>query len=316
MKYSVIISALLFTGMLLAADAPQPPAPAQDRVVKTPYGDVTLFPSNYPLNQPITDAQVHENSDAFIRAIGDARPLRPGFGHPEEDGSPMGFRIFTIPADQKKLKVNFEFNDPATYDMIQYPIPDEATSLKGNFRNHCVILDPTNKKLYELYAPRKEQDGWTVTGGLCYDLTSAKPREAGRKGAGSSGLPILAGLVTVQEVQAGKIEHALLFTVRKTQPGRISPATGFASKETDDNLPPMGLRLRLRNDFDAKWWPKTTQVIVEALKTYGMVVVDNNLDMELWGEASQSWNQDEIDKLRKIKAADFEVVDTGPILNR
>ncbi|MBZ5627112.1 MAG: hypothetical protein LAQ69_51825 [Acidobacteriia bacterium] len=315
MKLSVIICGLLFTGMLLAADAQQAPAPAQGRLVKTPYGDVTLFPSDYPLNQPIADAQVHENSDAFIRSIGEARILRPGFGHRDEDGSPMGFRIFTIPGDQKKVKVNFELNEPASQDMIDYPIPDEAAALKGSFGNRCVILDPANKKLYELGWLRKEQAGWKTFSGLCFDLTSAKLRQVGKKGGCSSGLPCLAGLVTVQEVQAGKIEHAMLVSVKKTQKGWISPACGFASVDANQDLPPMGLRLRLRKDFDTSNWLSTPKMIAEALKTYGMLIADNGTEMELWGEASPWWEGKEVDKLRNIKAADFEVVDTGPIEN-
>lgn len=316
MKLSVIIYSLLFTSMLLAADAPQAPDPVQDRVVKTPYGDVTLFPTSYPLNQPIADAQVHENSDAFIRSIGEAKPLRAGFGHRDNDGSPMGIRILTIPADQKKVKMNYEMNDPDVQDMIDYPIPDEALALKGSFNDRCIILDPTNKKLYELSALRKEQEGWKMCTGLCFDLTSAKPREKGKKGGCSSGLPVLPGLVRVEEVKAGRIEHALLFTVNKTQKGWISPACAFASKDTNANLPPMGLRLRLSKDFDTSKFPKTAQVIAEALKTYGMVLVSNGMDMQLWGESSEWWKEDDVDKLRQIKAADFEAVDTGPILNR
>lgn len=317
MKYIVIICGLLFSATLLAADAQQPPVAAQDRVLKTQYGDIKVFPSDYPLNQPIADAQVHDNSDAFIRAIGEAKVLRPGFGYRDNDGSPMGIHILTIPVDQKKVKVNYENNDPDLQDMIQYPIPDEVLALKGSFNDRCVILDPTNKKLYELYALRKEQEAWKMSSGLCFDLTSAKPREAGKKGACSSGLPILAGLLTVEEVQAGKIEHALLFTVKKTQKGYISPATGFCSKDTNQNLPPLGLRLRLSKDFDTKHWvSKPAQVIAEALKTYGMLVVDNGLDMQLWGESSPWWKEEDVDMLRRIKVADFEVVDTGPIQNR
>ncbi|KAA0235521.1 hypothetical protein EDM76_08415, partial [bacterium] len=126
-------------------------------------------------------------------------------------------------------------------------------------------------------------------------------------------LPILPGLVRYEEVAAGRIDHALRFTVSRTQRGYIHPATHFASSSTDPNLPPMGLRLRLKPGFDISGYHGQARVILEALKTYGMIVADNGSSWFITGATDSRWNDDDLDQLKTVPGSAFEAVTTGSI---
>jgi hypothetical protein len=177
-----------------------------------------------------------------------------------------------------------------------------------------LVVDVDNCKLYEIFRAFKTDSGWRAGSGAVFDLRSDKLRPLGWTSADAAGLPIFPGLVRYDEVvEKGEINHALRFTVERTQRGYILPATHFASHSSDPNLPPMGLRLRLRADFDISGMPKEAQVILKALKKYGMIVADNGGDWYLSGAPDPRWNDGALRAIRKTKGSDFEAVDTGPI---
>ena len=109
------------------------------------------------------------------------------------------------------------------------------------------------------------------------------------------------------------MNHALRFTVSRSQRGFILPATHYASSNTDPNLPPMGLRLRLRADFDISHFTGQSRVILEALKKYGMIVADNGSSWFITGAADPRWNDDDLNQLKTVPGSAFEAVDTGPV---
>lgn len=179
---------------------------------------------------------------------------------------------------------------------------------------HVIVVDKDNLLLYELYNAQPTANGWTASSGAKWDLTSNTQRPKHWTSAEAAGLPVFPGLVRYEEaVVAGEINHALRFTVRKTQRGFIAPATHYASNSTDSNLPPMGLRLRLRTDFDLSGFSPTNQTILRALQKYGMIVADNGSDLYLSGAPNPSWDDDDLHKLDKLNGNDFEAVDTGII---
>jgi len=91
---------------------------------------------------------------------------------------------------------------------------------------------------------------WSAQSGAVFDLTSNALRPEGWTSADAAGLPIFPGLVRYDEVASGHIDHALRFTLSRTQRAYLHPATHWASSYTDANYSPMGLRFRLRADFD------------------------------------------------------------------
>lgn len=273
--------------------------------------DFSVFPPDNPWNTDITDHPVHPNSDDFIASMGAKEGLHPDFGTVWE-GGPNGIPYVLVTGDQSKVPITFEYEDES--DPGPYPIPDDAPLEYGD-DSHIIVIDTTNRLLYEVYDANKTKQGWKAGSGAVFDLTSNKLRPDSWTSADAAGLPIFPGLVRYEEVQKGEITHALRFTVSQTQIGYIHPATHFASDNTDPDLPPMGLRVRLKADFDISGFPSEVQVILRALKKYGMFVADNGGDWFISGAPSMKWDDDELNTLSQVKGQDFEVVDTGPIIS-
>ena len=289
---------------------------AEPPTVKTPQGDVAIFPDDNPWNQPVDKLKVHPKSEQYIGSIGANKGLHPDFGAPS-NGIPSGIPYCFASKDQKRVPVKFEYPDES--DPGPYPIPDDAPiegGPKSDGDRHVLIIDPDGKKLYELFSIFKTAGGWKAGSGAIFDLTSNRLRPAGWTSADAAGLPIFPGLVRHDEVEQGEIRHALRFTIVKSQRAYINPATHWASSSSDPNRPPMGLRLRLKADVDISHFPREDRVILQALKTYGMIVADNGSDWFITGAPDPHWDDDVLHQIGKIKGHDFEAVDTGPIVTR
>lgn len=277
-------------------------------------GAIEIFPKNNPWNQKVDKLKVHKNSENYLKSIGLDKTLHPDFGT-EWNGAPNGIPFVIVGPKQKKVSVEFQYKDES--DKGPYPIPENAPiegGPNGKGDRHVILLSPHEKKLYELFHVFKTDKGWKAGSGAIFDLTSNKLRPEGWTSADAAGLPIFPGLVKYEEVsQLKEIRHAIRFTVSKSQKGYILPATHHASKHTDENLPPMGLRLRLKKDFDTSKYPPQSKIILQALKDYGMIVADNGSDFFLSGAPHEKWDNDDLRWLKKVKGSDFEVVDTGEV---
>jgi hypothetical protein len=181
---------------------------------------------------------------------------------------------------------------------------------------HVLVLDADQRVLYELYHAYRQADGsWNAHSGAVFDLTSNALRPDGWTSADAAGLPILPGLARYDEIVGeGVLDHALRFTVSRTRRGYVYPATHFASSSTDQDLPPMGLRVRLRADFDVSGFPAEVQTILRGLKKYGMMVADNGADWYVSGAPDARWDDDALRALGRVKGSDFEVVDSRALL--
>ncbi|MFO0964046.1 MAG: hypothetical protein U0793_00480 [Gemmataceae bacterium] len=312
------ISALLAALLLV----PSPPAPAgkKDPPRYGPgasLGGMRLFPDDNPWNQDISREDVDPNSDNLIAGIGKEKRLHPDFGTVYM-GAPSGIPYVVVKGDQPKVPIEFEYKDES--DPGPYPVPPDAPiegGPKSKGDRHILVLDRDNQTLYELFSAYKTEKGWKAGSGAVFDLKTNKLRPAGWTSADAAGLPLLPGLVRYDEVMEQKeIRHALRFTVTKSRRAYVQPATHFASKRTDANLPPMGMRVRLRADFDTKGYPEECQVILRALQKYGMIVADNGGDWFLSGAPDPRWNDDRLRALKKVKGKDFEVVKMGKLYTR
>jgi hypothetical protein len=289
--------------------------PQRAPVLKTKFGNVEIFPVDNPWNQEISQAKVHPDSDTWIKSIGLSRGLHPDFGT-VWNGAPNGIPYLVVGPDQPKVPVSFMYEDES--DAGPYPIPMNAP-IEGGPRadddtdRHVIVIDAQRKLLYELFHAYPLRGGWKAGSGAVFDLSTNKMRPLGWTSADAAGLPIFPGLIRYDEVAAGEIRHALRFTVRRTQRGYIYPARHFASRSTDRKLPPMGLRVRLRSDFDLSGYPKTARVILTALKKYGMLLADNGSDWFVSGAPDARWSDDDLATIKRIKGRDLECVITGPI---
>jgi hypothetical protein len=149
-----------------------------------------------------------------------------------------------------------------------------------------------------------------------FDLRSNALRPEGWTSADAAGLPIFPGLVRYDEVASGHIDHALRFTVSRTQRAYLHPATHWASSSTDANLPPMGLRLRLKASFDVTGYTGQARVVLNALEKYGMIVADNGSNWFISGAQDTRWNDDDLNQLKLVPGSAFEVVNTGESLHK
>jgi hypothetical protein len=275
-----------------------------------------VFPLDNPWNQDISKLPVHPNSAAYMATIGLTTGLHPDFGTVWE-GAPIGIPYNIVDANTPRVAVEFEYweeSDPGPYPIPLNVLIEGGPDSQGD--RHILLIDPAANRLWELFYAWPKGDGtWTAGSGAIFDLTSNKLRPLGWTSADAAGLPIFPGLVRYDEVvERGEIRHALRFTVSRTQRGYILPATHFASSSTDPNRPPMGLRVRLKADYDIGSFSPHVQVILRALKTYGMFVADNGSNWYITGCPDPRWDDDELRALGQVKGSAFEAVYTGEII--
>ena len=197
------------------------------------------------------------------------------------------------------------------------PIPPDALiegyPKPGNGDRHVLVLDKDGCWLYELGRAYLKRTGWQADATAIWDMTINEQRPYTWTSVDAAGLPIFPGLVRYDEVAAGAINHAIRVTVPVTRQAFTPPASHWASSVTDPNAPPMGMRMRLNANFNISTFPAGDQVILTALKNYGVIVADNGSAMFISGTPDDNWNNSELDLLKTLKASDFEVVLMGPV---
>ncbi len=284
-------------------------SPAQAlRVPSAPH--CAIFPRTNAWNKRVDSLPVAPDSDAIISSIGADTGLHPDFGAGLYQGGRIGIPFDVVARATPRLRVNFEYAHES--DKGPYPIPRNVHVESGADR-HALLLDRDACKLYELYALTHTRTGWHAGSGAIWSLRSNRLRPAGWTSADAAGLPILPGLARYDEVDRGVIDHALRFTVDRTRRAYISPARHYASSLTDPELPPMGLRVRLKAGFDVSSFPRQARVVLTALKRYGMLVADNGSSWYISGAPDPRWKNDDLHTLGRVKGSDFEVVQTGRV---
>lgn len=275
-------------------------------------GRCRMFPENNVWNVPVDQLPVDPNSSLYVNTIGADRNLYADFGAGLYLGQRIGIPWVSVPGDQPKLRVKFEYGDES--DWVRYPIPPNPPIEAGSDA-HIIMLDRDNCVLYELYAAKKMPDGsWEAGSGAVYDLTSHGLRPEGWTSADAAGLPILPGLARYEEVAAGEIRHALRFTVPQSRNEFVWPARHFASKLTETRFPPMGQRFRLKASYDISAFSPETQVILRAMKKYGLILADNGSPWFINGVPDDRWNNGALTEIKRLKGSDLEAVDSWDML--
>jgi hypothetical protein len=267
-----------------------------------------VFPADNPWNTDISSAPLDPMSDQYIASIG-----MTGSVHADYDAVGDGIPFVLVPGNQPLVPIMLgayaSESDPGPY-----PLPLDAPIENGSDA-HAIAVDVDNCMLYETYVTARSGAGFTADSAAKFNLKSNAERMTGWTSADAAGLPIFPGLVRYDEVINKKqINHALRFTVNKSQKGYIDPARHAAgSCAMGSACPPMGLRLRLKATVDISAYPADAQVVLTALKKYGMIVADNGSSWYISGEPNPMWNDDDMHKLGMIHGSDFEVVQGGAI---
>jgi hypothetical protein len=272
-------------------------------------GGCPVFPASNAWNRDVTHDPVDPRSNAYVASINShgRQFLHADFGGGGHYGIPYG----VVSRSQPRVPIHFT-DYGSESDRGPYPIPPGARVEEGSDR-HVLVAQRGTCRLFELFNAHRAGRGWNAGSGAVFDLRSNRLRREGFTSADAAGLSIIAGLARYDEVRAGAIRHALRFTVSQSQGGYIHPATHRASRRTDANLPPMGLRLRLKASYPIGRFHGQARVIVTALKRYGMLVADNGSDWFITGGSDRRWNDGDLNQLKGVPGNGFEVVRSGPI---
>lgn len=321
---------VLFTIFLVRCSGDTPDNPSGNIINciitdKAKLEEIAIFPSDNPLNQNISQAPVDSRSEAIIALIG-IPPLKPDFGSGLWEGHPIGIPFILVCKSQSKIPVVFRANDyDGNYgnesDPGPYPVPLIAP-VEGNGAgdSHVLAVDVDNKMLYELYNASAGNGFWEASSGAVWDLKKNNSRSSGWTSADAAGLPILPLLVRYEEVLKGTIDHAIRFTLSKSKVmrGYTAPANHLVGG-TNDNMEaptPMGMRLRLKAEYDVSGYSETNQVILNAMKKYGLILADIGSDLYITGAPDERWDNDDLNQLNNVKATDFEVIQMGEIIDK
>ena len=263
-----------------------------------------MFPADNVWNTRVDNLLVDANSAAYVNSIGPSSKLHPDYG--AGGGVPYTF----VPGDQPKVNVSFTYvSDPGPY-----PIPSNV-AIEGGSDHHALIIDTTNCILYELFSLAQNSDGtWAAGSGAIWNLNSDALRTDGWTSADAAGLPMLPGLIRYDEVMSGQIDHAIRFTAPQTRDTYIWPARHYASSLTGLQYPAMGQRFRLKASFDISSFPHNVQVILQAMKTYGIILADNGAPWFVSGVGDSRWNDDEMHQLTQVLGNSFEAVDESSLM--
>ena len=274
-----------------------------------------LLPTNNIWNARIDQLPVDLNSNAYIESIGRDAHFHLDFGSGLWNGSPIGIPYNVVGAGQPGLPVAFEYeneSDPGPYPIPNNPLIEGGPNSTGD--RHILILNRDNCTLYELFNAHFTAAGWQAGSGAIFDLRSNDLRPAGWTSADAAGLPILPGLVRYDEVPSGKITHAIRFTAPQTRRAYVWPARHFASSQTGAPYPPMGQRFRLKASFDIRPYEPQVQVILQAMKTYGIILADNGSAWYVSGVPDERWDNDILHNIDSLMGSDFEAVDVSSLM--
>jgi len=304
LRRSLVVALVAFGLAAPAHASPLPEAPS-----------CPIFPADNWWNVRVDGLPVAASSDRIVRSIGADLHLHADFGSGLWDGGPIGIPITVVDSSTPLSDVAFDYAEES--DPAPYPIPS-GVAIEGGASStgdrHAILVDRDTCTLHELFSLYPgSTPPWTAGSGARWDLTSNALRPAGWTSADAAGLPIFPGLARYDEVASGVIDHALRFTVRKSRRAYVYPARHFASPYTCRCLPPMGLRLRLRGSYPVAGFPPQAQVVLRALKRYGMIVADNGSSWYVSGAPDPRWDNDDLHALGRVKGSDFRVVNTSSL---
>jgi hypothetical protein len=299
---------------------PPPPPPPLACSVMQPgqggsLGGFVPFPADNLWNQDISGAPVDPNSAALINFIGTSVGLHADFGSGEFDNSIIGIPYQVVDSTQGPITINFtEFGDES--DPGPMPIPLNAP-IEGDPNpsgdQHVLILDNANCWLYELYNASPSGSAWNAGSAAVWDLTADEQRPYTWTSADAAGLPIFPGLARYDEIANGAINHALRFTLDLSRAAFTPPASHWAATSSNANAAPMGMRLRLKSSFDISGFSATNQIILNAMKKYGLIMADNGSNMFISGAPDARWSNDDLHNLGSVTNQDFDVVQMDTI---
>jgi len=297
MRRAAVLLSLALLPLTPSAAAPRP----------VPGTACSLFPKNNAWHADVRKLPVHPRSKAWIRAMGGgSQRLHPDFG--PSGGQPYGIPFDVVDASDPKTSIDFLYADES--DPGPYPF-GPGTTIEGGSDRHALMVHRDECVLYELFDADWNGGSPTAGSGAIWRLGSNRLRPKTWTSADAAGLPILAGLIRRDEVEAGRIDHAIRVTASETDRRFLWPARHQAGARRDGSLPPMGAWFRLKRGFKIGGFLPETRVILRAIKVHGLIVADNGSDWFFGGASEVGWSDDVLDELKSLEARHFEAVRSG-----
>jgi hypothetical protein len=264
-----------------------------------------VFPPESAWNRDISSDPVDPHSADYLWAM-HASSLRlwPDLGTP----------ITVVGAGQRRVPMTFTW--AASSDPGPYPFPPNVG--RTYVDAHAVVLDRDACTLYETYNTWPDgAGGYRADAGAVWNLWSAALRPDGWTSATAAGLPLLAGIIKYEEAQVlGEIRHALVFASPATAHAYVHPATHSSGTSYAAYAPPMGLRIRLRADFDLSRFSGPSRAVLIALRKHGAFITDNQSGLPfwpIWGAQDSRWDMANLEQLKSVPTSAFEVVRLGQV---
>lgn len=236
------------------------------------------------------DAPLDPTSPALVKSLTDtvASNLASGKG-PWIATTESSTPLYRVPANQPTVRVQLHtgpWGDTLQRAFAAVPIPPDAHPASGSDR-HIAIWQPATDRFYELFHARKLKDGWHADFGGAIEHVSKSPGYYTKDswpglsntqwGASASSLPVSAGLIRIDELRAGRIDHALNLAIPTARAHAFSlPAQRTDGTNTAPDAIPEGAHFRIDPALDLSKLdlPPATRAIAEAAQRYGMIVTD------------------------------------------
>jgi hypothetical protein len=271
-------------------------------------------------HQDITNVAIDPTSATIMNTSGDlaSRYLHPDFG------TYYGIPYTVVDSSITPLVPVTPLVYVGDSDITIYPITP-TTPIEGfpglcptdGSDRHAIVLDRNTGVDYELYQASYCNSQWTASNTAIWDFTETEHRPYTLTSTDAAGLSVFEGLIRYDEIIAGSINHAIRFTANHTKNDAnngyfTAPATHAAgSNWGTDNI--IGMRIRLRANFDISGFSATNQIILKAMKQYGMILADNGSDMYFQGTPDSRWDENDLDALKTVPSSAFDVVQMAPI---
>jgi hypothetical protein len=270
---------------------------AQTRV--RPFAPDSVW--NAPLRR---NAKLASRSAAYVRDL--VRQVRRyGAGlNSSEHSTP----VYTVPANQPRVRVQLDQYNPALQSALdRVPIPRGARPAAGSDR-HLVVWQPATDTMWELWKANEAADGWHAEYGGRLRRASRNPgyytTPHQRWGATATSLPLLGGLIRLNELKARQIRHALAMAIPEPGQGFVPPAQRGDGERRSPLAMPEGTRLRLPATLNLARLRLTPigRKIARAAQRYGIIVRDRAGSVVFYGEESPRTGRDPYDGLSGDRA--------------
>lgn len=308
----VVVAAMVLAGGLVAAG---PTSVAATGSHSIPGTHCPLFPADNVWHADISKLPVNSHNAAWLRAIGTGLDLHPDFG-PSYHSQPVpyGIPVTVVTKAHPTVKVHFRYGPES--DHVRYPLGHD-TKIEGGRHargdRHALIVNKSTCTLYETYATKHHGTHWRAGSGAVWSLNTDRLRPEGWTSADAAGLPILPGLLRYAEVKRGYVGHAIRFTAPVTSRHYLWPARHEAGSKQSLSYPPMGARFRLKSSFSEAGYSPAARVVLDAMKTYGLILADNGSSWYFQGDASRGWSGKLVSELKTIPAKKFQAVDESSL---